>query len=407
MPIKKRIFLIAALVYITYTIFPLFGDLSGIPVWLPSISAFVIIVCLYPQAYSNNTFYWFLAYAAVLVLNLLLGRPISVGIGSVADGYKIIIEFAYILPSLSIINVLLYLKDESVTNMLIKMSVYILFASFIVALPLITMYGSMRDAFFEAEEEVMNIPGLPGYSLMHAYALFLPVMCYSLKVLKAKQKVIHFIGLMLLCYVIYSTSVSTSLILMLAILSFTLLYSAKDKSSSYFQMFLLVILLLILYFSGFFIWFIDIIMPFFEGTAVEPKLIDLKDSMLGGKLTGSSITARQDHHADSWHAFLRNPIFGSHGYGSHSSILDRLGGMGLFAGIPFIMIYVSVFKRLSRFFKTRMANTFMWVGFIMGLVFLFYKGNWGCETWLFSLVLMPIGLLTLERKGLNKKQLIL
>lgn len=401
---KKKLFLIIAIMYILYTVFPLFGDLLGIPVWLPSIAAFVIMSCLYPQAYSNNTFYWFAAYAAVLIFNLLLGRPLSIGVGSVADSVKIIIEFAFILPSLSIISILLYLKDERVTNKLIKWSVAILFASFIVALPLMKQYGSMREAFFEAEVEEVKVPGLPSYSLMHAFTLFLPVMCYSIKELKGKQRLFHIIGLLLLCYIIYSTSVSTSLILMLAILSFTLLYSAKNRTSSYVSVAILVIIFLLLYLSGFFLWFIDSIMPFFEGTAVEPKLVDLKDSMMGGQLTGSSITARQDHHADSWHAFLRNPIFGSYGYGSHSSILDRLGGMGLVAGIPFIMIYVSAFKRFSLLFKTRMAKVFMWLGFIMGLVFFYYKGNWGRETWLFSLVLMPIGLLSLERKILEQNQ---
>lgn len=58
MPIKKRIFLISALLYIIYLLFPLFPDTFNIPVWLPSMVVVAIMVIFYPNAFANRIFYW-------------------------------------------------------------------------------------------------------------------------------------------------------------------------------------------------------------------------------------------------------------------------------------------------------------------------------------------------------------
>ena len=111
MSFQKKLFLIVSLLYILYTIFPLFGDLFSIPVWLPSLGAFLVMFLLFPSAFANKVFVWFSIYALVLIVYLFLGRPLTIGIGSVVDSKKIFIEFAYILPSISILSILLYLND--------------------------------------------------------------------------------------------------------------------------------------------------------------------------------------------------------------------------------------------------------------------------------------------------------
>ena len=402
MPDKKRIFLITALLYILYMVFPLFKDTLSIPVWLPSVATLAVLSAMYPQAYSNKTFYWFLAYACSLILYFIGGLPLTIGIGSIADSKRILVECANILPCISIFSVLVYLNDERLNRTILKWSTGILLVSFIVAVPLMLRFNSIREAMNEENHEEIIIAGLPSYALMHAYTLFLPVLCYCVKVLKGRSRVLAMIGLVVMCFVVYDTFVTTSLILMILILLFTFLLSERKGMGKWFAVFFLSIVFFLLYQSGFFVSIIDLVMPAFEGTAVEPKLLDMKESMMQGHVTGDSLTGRQDYHGMSINSFFSNPLFGGGMVGGHSSLLDRLGGMGLVAGLPFIMIFVSFFKRIIRIFKTTMAKEFFVVGFIVAFVYLINKGNWGGESWLLLMVLLPFGLLVAENSAQNQ-----
>lgn len=400
MPIKKKVFLITALFYILYLVFPLFADTFNIPVWLPSMAAVAVMVILYPQAFANRTFYWFLVYAVVLGLYVIVGKHLTIGIGSVADSKKIFIEFAYILPTISIFSILCYLNDYEVSRRLIKWSIVMLFVSFIVTVPLMLRYNSIREALSE-QDQTFSVPGLPGYSLMHAYTLFLPALCYTVKVNQGWKKWLAIFGVGGLCFVIYNTFVTTSLLIMIAVVLFTVFYTPRNTAIFLVIATLLVLVVYVLYQFGFFITLIDWIMPAFEGTAVEPKLLDFKDSMLQGQVTGGSITGRQNLHAISWNSFFQNPIFGTSVVGGHSSLIDRLGGLGLFAFIPFIMIIITFIKRMSKQYETRTSRTFFGVGVTIGVLFLYMKGNWGCEAWLIYMVLMPMGILSFESRTTN------
>lgn len=401
MPFKKRIFLIVAILYVLYIVFPLFKDVLGIPVWLPSLATFITLLVIYPQAFGNKTFYWFLVYAVFLALYVVLGMPLTIGIGSVAAGKMLLIEYAFILPCISIFSVLSFLNDVELSRKILKWSVAILFISFIVAIPLMLRFNSLRDALLDENQEDVNIAGLPSYGLMHSYTLFLPVLCYCVKVYKGNQRLFSFIGLIVLCFVIYDTFVTTSLLLMIVILLFTILHSDKNIQKSFIIMAALALLFFLLYETGFFVSLIDLIMPAFEGTAVKPKLIDMRDSMIQGHVTGDSLTARQDLHALSVNSFLNNPLFGGSKVGGHSSLMDRLGGMGLFVGFPFIMIIISFVKRANKLYKTTMAKSFLGIGIVVGFMYLYNKGNWGAENWLFYMVLLPIGLLVAENFNLQ------
>ena len=263
-------------------------------------------------------------------------------------------------------------------------------------------YNSLRAALKE-QGATINIAGLPNYSLMHAYVLFLPVLCYAAKANQGWKKRFAILGLGVLCFVIYDTFVTTSLILMIAIVLFSIFYTSKNSVLFAIIVMVLALLVYVLYQGGFFITLIDWIMPAFEGTAVEPKLVDMQDSIRQGQLTGGTITGRQNLHDISWNSFFQNPFFGTSVVGGHSSLIDRLGGMGILAGVPFAMIFVTFVKRMVKFYDTKHAKAFFWVGIIVGFLFLYLKGNWGSESWLMYMVLMPMGILVFERNYLNLK----
>ena len=397
MSFQKKLFLIVSLLYILYTIFPLFGDLFSIPVWLPSLGAFLVMFLLFPSAFANKVFVWFSIYALVLIVYLFLGRPLTIGIGSVVDSKKIFIEFAYILPSISILSILLFLNDMTVTKLLIKWSMIMLFVSFVVAVPLMFQYNSLRSAL-DIEEDI-GIPGLPGYSLMHAYTLFLPVLCYATKVFKGRQKAWSLVGLLVLCFVIYDTFVTASLLVMICLLLFTIFY--KKTSTSLFWIFFgaAAILLYLFYLSGAFIYVIDWMLPYFRGTPVAGKLLDMRSSLYLGELTGGNLVTRQELHSISWNSFFQNPLFGTSVVGRHSVLVDRLGGMGLVCFVPFIMIVLTSYRKIFRLYQSKIARVFVLMGFFAGLMYMYEKGLWGCESWLMYLVLMPFGVRVFEAKN--------
>lgn len=398
---KKKIFLITALFYILYIIFPLFADVISIPTWLPSMASCAVMLSLYPKAFSNKTFYWFLVYAFVLLLFLLVGHPLAVGIGFIADSKKIVIEYAFILPAVCMFCILYYLKDSILLRKLFLWSIGFLFVSFIVAIPLLLQYGSMRAAMTEEIEQI-KILGLPSYALMHAYTLFIPVICYGIKVFKGREKIVCLVGLFVLFVVVYYTFVTTSLLIMIAIVLFTIIYYEKNEVRSFFIFAILLLLFLVFSDDSFLIGLIDRIMPLFEGSAVEFKLNDFRESLIEGQITGSSITGRMDYHEISRQSFFINPIFGYPRVGGHSSLLDRLGGMGIVGTLPFVMIIVSYIGQMKKLFNTRGARVFFWTGIIAGFVYLYEKGLWGSEGWLVYMVLMPMGILVFEQKTIEQ-----
>ena len=296
--------------YIIYTIFPLLSDTVSLPVWLPSMASVVFLFVLYPKAFYNTVFYWFLAYAFVLWLYQTMGKPLTIGIGSVQDSKKLLIEYAYILPTISIFCILKYLNDYQLTKRLILWSVVGLYVSFVIAVPLMLKYNSLRAAL-SLDGEVIHVAGLPGYSLMHAYTLFIPAISYVAKISQGIRRWFFVVALLLLCYVVYDTFVTTSLIIMISILFFTLIYTDSNIQVFWIVFFIIGIILVVLFERGFFISVIDWSLPLFDGTPVESKLLDFKESMIQGRIVGGTVSTRQDLHDKSWVSFGQNPIFGA------------------------------------------------------------------------------------------------
>ena len=400
---KKTAFLIIALFFIVESIFPLFNDLVKMPVWLPSLGTVLLLVILFPKAFVNKTIVWFGIYGLVLFSYLALGRPLTIGIGTVADSKKIIIEFAFILPALSIFSVLSYLNDMMLTRRLIKFSVIILYISFVVAVPLMLRYNSLREALYMEGLEMITVPGLPSYSLMHAYTLFLPAMCFAAKKFSGKRKTLFIAALIVLCFVVYDTFVAASLFIMIGVLAYTILFTKNRTNTFRFVFAFVVILFITLLLSGAFIPILDFFIPFFKGTPVIGKLQDIRDSMSSGSIVGGNLVLRMELHSISWQSFFENPLFGNSEVGRHSSLVDRLGGMGLVAFVPFVMIFISGVIRLLKMYRERISKDFFWLGVISAFLFLYFKGNWGADSWLMLFVLMPFAILVYEREDDNGK----
>lgn len=388
---RERLFFGVVILYILYIAFPLFGDFLKLPPALPSIFVSILVILLYPSAWQTKPFRWFIAYAVILALYVFVGKPLTIGIGTVADSKKILIEYAYLLPPLLISGAVSKIGSESLERKIGAWALAILVASYAYILPLVIVNsGILRDTLFTNGE--VRVTGLPTYGLMHAYILLVPVVCYGLKYSYAskKDKIVNCFILLLLCFVIYKTSITTCLILMMAAVLFSIIYKAGNRTRNVMSLVIISIISLLFYFAGVFETFIDWLLPLFYGTPVEYKLIDIKLSLEAGHAVGGTITVRQSLHQLSWTSFFRNPIFGIPEVGNHSSLIDRLGGMGLFCFIPFIFIIISHIKSVSHRLPTKVeVHSFYNLSIVVCFVLMYMKGNWGSESWLFMMVLIP------------------
>ena len=137
-------------------------------------------------------------------------------------------------------------------------------------------------------------------------------------------------------------------------------------------------------------------MPYFDGTAVEDKLLDIHNSLSVGMVVGDTLTGRMDFHAISRNSFFSNPLFGASRVGGHSKFLDVLGSMGLFVFVPYIMILVSSLKSQQRFITSQSARSYLLISFVIACVFLYSKGIFGSPGYLFMLVIVPSLIMTME-----------
>jgi len=233
MLLKKKIFLIVSLLYIIHVVVPIVPDVLNIPVWIVSLGTFVILLILYPRAFLNNSVKWFIGYTLILGFYLLIEKPLTIGIGSVADTQKLIIEMAFILPGLSIFSILFYLRDGTLFKYMSIAALVSLVISFIYLTPLILSDSNVLRNAASADHLNFKIPGIPNYALMHSYIIIFPAILYGIKILKGRQKLLMLGIAGLFVFIIINTYITTSLLISFAVVVFALLYDVKRRLKSF------------------------------------------------------------------------------------------------------------------------------------------------------------------------------
>ncbi len=395
MELKKKLFLIISTGFILYIVFPLVADLLPIPIATISLTVTVALFLLYPSAImKNKTFLWFFIYASVLFLYLALGKFLAIGIGTVQDSRKIIIEFAFILPSLVIFSILQHFNDYQLYKKIGRVSLIIILLSFIYYIPIIINDPVLlRDAMYYEKEE-LPVKGLPNYTLLHAYIIAFPAQLYGISKFDGWKKRGMIAIAVLFMYIIINTSITTSLIIGLGLVVFALLYSPKKKMASLMKIALFFCFIYALYLLGAFVSILDWAIDFFEGTATQMKMMDFKDILQGGSTeNAATIAGRANYHDISIRAFFANPFVGTSPVGGHSNFLDRLGGLGLLGFIPYLMLFYTQFRAYLKQITDSTQRIYYFVGFFATLVFAYNKGLFGQEGWLFMLIILPSMLL--------------
>ncbi|MBR5530286.1 MAG: hypothetical protein IKU63_02105 [Bacteroidaceae bacterium] len=401
---KDKAFVAISFFFIIYSIFPLFANVTGIPVFIPALVVVGTLLLLFPKAFMGISTKWFIAYIGVLILYIILGKPIFInGLNqSLPPLYRIIIEAAWILPNITIMNVLLYKNDVRLFRVIGYGSIGLLVASFLYILPKVMESANyLRDDL--GDIDVIRPVGLPGYDLMHAYTLMILPLCLLVKHRTGRNRYWYLALLLLFAYMVTRTAVTTSLVVMSVAVLFVFLFDVNRQRRTLLRLGIVLLFGYVLYKYGFFLMFADGLMPYFEDTAVSFKLQDLHTSMTRGQITGETLTGRMDYHEISKDAFWENPIIGSDRVGGHSKILDILGSMGLLSFIPYFMILYSSLKRYAfRLKKDVELKPYLYFSFLLACVYLYTKGIFGNPGYLFMLVIVPSILISIN--SLNKKK---
>lgn len=391
---KDKVFVIISFIYILYVVFPLFADLTNIPVVVPSLLVAFVITLLYSNCYCKKPVLSVFIYAVMLILYSLAGAYVHInGVnGSLPAWWRITIEIAWILPPTLIAVVLWTRNNKNLFKLFGYGSLAIIVVSYIYILPiLITSKNILREA--DSIDVAFRPIGLPDYGLMHSYTLLLVPLCYMLRKefnKKRHSRILVLLGLIaLFFYIVVQTAVTTSLIVSCCILLFMFLYSEKNNATSIFRLGFTVVMLYVLYQSGFFLWLVNILMPIFDGTAVSYKLQDFYDSMVYGSVQGDSLTGRMSYHQISKDAFFTNPIFGSGKAGGHSKILDLLGCSGLVLFIPYFTIIWYTMKMQIRSVATQLTAAYIACGYLAAAIYLYEKGIFGASGYLITMVIVP------------------
>ena len=209
----------------------------------------------------------------------------------------------------------------------------------------------------------------------------------------------------LFVYIIINTYVTTSLVIALIIIISALSFDIRNKTRSFIFIILLVLIIYILHISGIFVQLFDFLIEFFKGTAAHSKMKDFKTIYLTGEIgRTTNIAGRSNLHEKSWVAFFENILTGgSSPVGGHSSLVDRLGGMGLLAFVPFVMIIAYHIRMMLQIIRDSEQRIFYFLGLGAAFTILYQKGLFGQEGWLFMMVLMPGLIITFRSIEIAKR----
>jgi hypothetical protein len=303
------------------------------------------------------------------------------------------IEMGFILPSLSIISIIIYTRNFELLKLLTGIclvSISITFFQMIINNTLNTEL--LRDAAIDLNSKGDNAvayakKGLPSYSFLHVIPLLLPFGLGLIKEKKRKEKIFFFIFSLLLIFIIFKSAITTTILYSFFVLLCILLYRENKTLQNIFMLLIIAVLLLFVYNTTIIPSFLDFLINIFRNTPAEEKMIDFKSLYLLGEI-GGTISGRQSLHQISWESFLSNPIFGGEFKGGHSSLLDRLGVLGLFGFIPFALILFYQFKQWKNILLPTSLFYFRlsWFG---ALLLLLMKGLFGSIGWLFLYVILP------------------
>lgn len=400
MKTREICFVSIALFYIAYMVFPFLESFTHIPEWITCLSISVLIFLLYPGCLRRSFIIWFLMYFIVLLLYSVFGHPFHInGLDDSLPAYRrLVIETAWIVPNLLVCSTVMGLNNKAVYKILAQWILVLLILSIVLMLPSLLTYGRiMRENLEEIQRGGNELAAiLPGYTLMSCYAYYVPVLCYGVRANKGLTKMLFGIFILLFAYAIVKTEITTSFIALVLLLLITLVYPKGRYSdlgmNRFFSLLFVALVIWLLYEAGLVLWIVDKLVDIYEGTAAQTKFIEFHNLLSGDRVDGN-LSLRKHLRDMSLQCFYEKPMFGTTGVGEHSSLLDRLGSMGLVGFLPYFLMLVTNIKSWSRMMPDFGTRYFYYSGIGIVFMFLYVKGLYSGEGLLFTTTLLPVSII--------------
>ena len=370
---REKRFVLISLLYIAYMVVPIMSAL--LPIAIVSIVVAVLLYALYPRCFRQDYFLWFLVYIAILVFYSLIGHKFKInGIGEMASIRKVMIETVWILPNLMICSIVISINNPCVYRQLAKWMLILLVVPLVLITPVIwSTSGILRENIRIMDSTGFGNPWLPNYTLMSCYSFLIPVLGYGYRSFDHKINNVRwlFLGMIILfVYFVYKSEITTSLVSTIFIILFIIIYQRGGNERT--------ILL-----------FLDFLVDAYEGTVAQIKIIEFRDMLMGEEEEGN-VQLRAKLREMSFNCFLQNPLIGTSGVGGHSSIMDRLGSMGLLGFIPFIMMIILNIKMWYKLMPEKSAKYFYIGGVTIMAMFLYVKGLFSGQGMLCLFFVVPV-----------------
>lgn len=352
----------------------------------------IFIAMIYANGFfKTKAFVWMTLYLFVVLLNFMVGD-------SLFDSNRVIMEFiAFFIPS-----TLTYYFFRQKDKVLIKLLV-IFFGVFLIESTIVSAYANsiipeimrLQSSATAATANAYILEpfvkiGLSNYILPHAIPVIIPGLVYVYGVSKGWMK--YFYALVLIAaWGLAYVSCSFTAIMVATISSFlSLMVSRRDSKKSIRRIVITALLVTPVAFSSSIqlsiLKSIDSIVP--VDNIVSRKIQDLEMSVVFGDAEGG-LQQRQEKYDMTIEAIQKNIVIGVDDaiLGDHSSLLDRLGALGLVGMIPYFLFLFCQLKSIARYLgNTQRLYFYIAIGCALIMLLLKNSSYWAMWFLLFSLL---------------------
>lgn len=401
---KKKAFVGITLFYIAFLFAPLLSNYTPINSTSASIITAGSLLFMYRFLLNDKIFLWYASYLCVLAFFVCIGKTITIGLGDMSDSRKLLIEAGFTLPTMMIFLILRYYNDAKLYNIVGWSALIVNVFSFLYCVPLIIGNSNiLRIYITKGMADLYSNYGIPTYPALHSHVIIIPAILYSIRQNKGRYKIFYIACFALYMYIIFNASITTNLVISLLVVLFALIYR-NNIQRTIVSMMMFAFFLTGLHFTGVIESIFDYAISATEGTYSHTKIIGFKEMYLGNN--DDVVEERSNLHEISFVSFITSPVWGHNVarsgakeadtitsensvIGYHSSLLDRLGGMGLMGGLPFIMVLWLIFKD----WKSRMprgdCQYFYLFGAMAAFILLYEKAVFGQEGWFSLCIYLP------------------
>lgn len=378
---RDRLFIVAALLCLFLTTFPLAQGWIPIGDFIPRFIFLVLVAVLY----SNLLFTIDGALLAMYFFYMVVCGAQSLDVSFMANVME---QF---LP-LVLANYFLNKNNERQAKLLgiimAIVSVFIMINSIIIDFfhPDVIRAMVVIDAFEGVGAgHQYRMMGICLYSFAMIAMCLAPVILYLSKRMKHKRLLL--LSFIVTCYFVYIAGITTCFLILVVML---VMYFVSAWNKMRFSVAILILIVLVTYSFGLVI--VEFLLPYFEGTNFYGHLGGLLEFY--GKTTMVTETydvgERTDLYKYSIDTFINNPLFGNArgNNGGHNFFLDHLAKMGLIGMTPFF-IYMYRRFRMAYVFLSKEQRTVYLICIIGFLILGFLKGMNGIDFWTYMFVYIP------------------